>query len=260
MCFCLAIGADETELKLDKGTMKKLFMAMCLAASAILSGCGTVDPLRIRSQVGDKGLVVVVRVPNELSLSWVGTTLLNNESAVHANQDWDIKHWIEERSVALLRQAGRKARALVLQPGAQVALAQMIDSTNEVVLVIAPGYGPDKVFNRPPYVSGIGLRQHTWFGMEAASATYVQLDARILNPSHPQEVQIVSSESFQRLPFAALEKGPTLPPRVEGAVRDAIRVQIDGVVLDLIGRLGLFEGPIDSTSPRLPSVETGPRG
>lgn len=240
--------------------MRGLVLVMWLAVSAVLPGCGTADPVRIRSQVGDKGVVVVVNVPNDLSLSWVGTTLLNNESATHSNPDWSIKHWIEERSVAVLRQTGRKARALVLQPGTQVNLAQMIDTTNEVVLIIAPGYGPDKVFNRPPYVSGIGLRQHTWLGLEAASATYVQLDARILNPSYPQEAQIVSSESFQRLPFVALEKGPLLQPRVDGAVRDAIRAQIDGVVLDLIGRLGLFEGPLDSTSPRMPSADTGPRG
>lgn len=136
----------------------------------------------------------------------------------------------------------------------------MIDTTNEVVLVIAPGYGEDKVFKRPPFVRGIGLRQHTWFGLEAASATYVLLNARILNPSYPQEVHAVSSESFQRLPFVALEKGPTLQPRVEGPVRDAIRVQINGVVLDLIGRLGLFDGPFDSQSPRLTSPHTGPRG
>lgn len=240
--------------------MNRRLWILCVAVVTLLAGCVTVDPVRVRSQVGDKAVVVVVNVPNELPLSWVGTTPLNNESAVHSSPDWTIRHWIEERTVVALRQSGRSARALVLLPGAQVNLAQLIDASKEVVLVISPGYGPDQVFNRPPFVSGVGLRQHTWLGLEAASATYVRLNARLLNPSHPEEVHLVSSESFQRLPFVALEKGPVLMPRVDGAVRDVVRVQIDGVMLDLIGRLGLFEGPIDGRSPKMPSADTGPRG
>ena len=245
---------------MEREPMNRYFWMACIAAVALLAGCVTVDSVRIRSQIGDKAVVVVVNVPNELPLSWVGTTLLNNESAVHSSPEWTIRHWIEERAVASLRQSGRSARALVLLPGTQVNLAQLIDTSREVALVISPGYGPDRVFDRPPYVRGVGLRQHTLFGLEAASATYVRLNARLLNPSHPEEAPLVSSESFQRLPFVALEKGPAMQPRVDGAVRDVIRVQIDGVLLDLIGQLGLFDGPVDGRFPTMPSAATGPRG
>lgn len=242
--------------------MNKRLWIVCVAAVAValLAGCSTVDPERIRSQMGNKAIVVLVNVPNELPLSWVGTTPLNNQSAVHSNPDWTIRHWIEERAVTALRQSGRSARALVLLPGAQVNLTQLIDVSNEVVLVISSGYGPDKVFDRIPYVRGVGLRQHTWFGLEAASATYVRLNAQLLNPSHREETNFISSESFQRLPFVALEKGPVMHARVEGAVRDVVRVQIDAVMLDLIGKLGLIEGPFDSKSPHMPSAASGPRG
>jgi hypothetical protein len=239
--------------------MRNIFLAL-MGAILLTAGCTSVDPARVRKQVGDKSVVVVVNVANELPLTWVGTTPLNNESSIHSSADWTIRHWIEERAVALLRESGRNARALVLTPGGQLNLASLIDRSSEVVVVISPGYGPDKVFDRPPFVTGIGLRQRTWFGMDASSATYLRLDARLLNPSHPDDIHIVSSESFQRLPFVALDKGPVMLARVQGAVRDVIRVQIDGAVIDLFGKLGLFEGPYNSNIPMTPSTDAGPRG
>lgn len=239
--------------------MRRILFAM-VAAVLFSAGCSSVDPALVRKQVGNKSIVVVVKIPNELPLTWVGTTLLNNESSVHTGPDWTIRHWIEERAVSLLRESGRNARALVLAPGTQLNLGPLIDRSNEVVVVISPGYGPDKVFDRPPFVTGIGLRQRTWFGMEASSATYLRLDARVLNPSIPDNPPAVSTESFQRLPYVALDKGPVMLARVQGSVRDVIRVQIDGAVVDLLGKLGLFEGPYNSHSPRMPSVDTGPRG
>lgn len=234
-----------------------------LMAVWFLGGCATsVDPATVRTAVGDKAIALVVTVPNELNLSWVGTTPLNNESAKLVSAEWPVRTWIEEQVVTQLRQSGdgRSVRVLVLQPGEQIGMDRLIDPSKELALLVSAGYGPDAVFNRPPYVSGVGVRQHSSFGFAPASASFVRLDGFLRDMTRQDVAFVASSESFQRLPYVALGKGPVLNPSVEQSVRDSVRSQISAVVFDLLARFGLIDAGGGSPTPSLPTTAPGVRG
>lgn len=235
---------------------------LLLLLVTLLAGCASIDPALIRSHVANKSIVVTTTVPDELSLSWVGTTPLNNESQALSGRDWLIRDWIEARTVALLRSAGetRLVRVLVVQPGAAVGLLSLIDPSKEVVLNVKAGYGRDQVFDRPPYLKGVGVRQHSSFGSQPASATFVQLVGTLSDYEASKLIGIVSSDSFQKLPFVALGEGAALVPEVEPLVRDSIRAQIDAVVFDMLRRLGLIGVPASNTAPRPATVAPSVQG
>lgn len=238
----------------------KWLLAMFLGVVALLGGCATVDPEAIRSQIAGKSLVIVTTLPDELSLSWVGTTFANNEFATVKNGAWTIPAWIERRAVSLLRDDGRRVRALVIKPDSHAELLTLVDPEKEILLFIQAGYGPDKVFERPPYLKGVGVRQHSSFGLKPASATYVKLIGSLRDARSMKELAYVSAESFQRLPFVALDKGPAMYSQWEPGVRDSVQSQIDTVVFELLSQLGLVGTAVPAMPLTPPQPIPGTRG
>ena len=240
----------------------KNWLWLSLLLVTFLAGCTSIDPALIKTQMANKSIVVVTTVPDELSLSWVGTTPLNNESQVLSGRDWPIRDWIEARTVALLRSSGesRPVRVLVVRPGATVNLLSLIDPSKEVVLNVRAGYGRDQVFDRPPYLTGIGVRQHSSFGSQPASATFVQIVGALSDHEVSKMLGVVSSDSFQKLPYVALGRGAVLLPEVQAMVRDSIRAQIDAAVFDMLRKLGLIGAPASNMSPPPATVAPGVRG
>lgn len=234
----------------------KWWLAMFLGVVAFVGGCVTVDPEAMRSQIAGKSLVIVTTLPDELSLSWVGTTFANNEFATVKNGAWTIPTWIEQRAVSLLRNAGdgRRVRALVIKPGSHAELLTLVDPEKEILLFIEAGYGPDKVFERPPFLKGVGVRQHSSFGFKPASATYVKLIGSLRDARSMKQLAYVSAESFQRLPFVALDKGPAMYSQWEPGVRDSVQSQIDTVVFELLSQLGL----VGTVAPAMPLTPPPP--
>lgn len=234
----------------------KWLLAMFLGVVAFVGGCVTVDPEAIRSQIAGKSLVIVTTLPDELSLSWVGTTFANNEFATVKNGAWTIPTWIEQRAVSLLRNAGegRHVRALVIKPGSHAELLTLVDPEKEILLFIEAGYGPDKVFDRPPFLEGVGVRQHSSFGFKPASATYVKLIGSLRDARSMKQLAYASAESFQRLPFVALDKGPAMYSQSEPGVRDSVHAQIDTVVFELLSQLGL----VGTVAPAMPLTPPQP--
>jgi hypothetical protein len=208
-----------------------------------LTGCASIDPAAVRSQVAGKGIVVFATVPNELPLSWIGTTVFNNEFATVASEKWPVRDWAQQRAVTLLS-GQATGLGIQVERGEAASVSDQLNlaaTNNDFVLDIYAVYGPDPIFQVPPFVRGVGVRQRSTYGSTPKSATYVMLGAALVEGHSRKVIASITSEGHQRLPFVALDSGPALKASVETDVRASIRTQIDMTVFELLSRLGLLK-------------------
>ena len=223
-------------------SVKRCVLWLVVLTWAGLTGCASIDPSLVRSEIAGKRIVVFSTVPNELPLSWIGTTIFNNEFATVVSEKWPVRDWAQSRAFTLLADQVTRldiqvARGEAASVSDQLKLAA---SNNDIVLDIYAVHGPDPIFGVPPWLSGVGLRQRSTYGSTPTSATYVMLGAALIEDQSRKVVASITSEAHQRLPFVALDAGPALKTNLEADVRASIKTQIDMTVLDLLTKLGLL--------------------
>lgn len=224
------------------GAVKRCVFWFMVLSWVGLSGCASIDPAAVRAQVTGKRIVVFSTVPNELPLSWIGTTVFNNEFATVVSEKWPVRDWAQQRAVTLLSDQA-SGLGIQVERGEAASISEQLKlaaNSNALVLDIYAVYGEDPVFQVPPFVRGIGVRQRSTYGSKPTSATYVMLGAALVEAQSRKVVASITSEGHQRLPFVALDAGPALKSSVEADVRASIKTQIDMTVLELLGRLGLL--------------------
>jgi hypothetical protein len=224
------------------GAVRPCMLWFMVLSWVSLTGCASIDPAAVRAQVAGKRIVVFATVPNELPLSWIGTTVFNNEFATVVSEKWPVRDWAQQRAVTLLSNQVL-GLGIQVEGGEATSVSDQLKlaaTNNDIVLDIYAVYGPDPIFQVPPFIRGVGVRQRSTYGSTPTSATYVMLGAALVEGQSRKVVASITSEGHQRLPFVALDTGPALKMNVEADVRASIKTQIDMIVFELLSRLGLL--------------------
>ncbi|MEX1165787.1 MAG: hypothetical protein WEK74_02755, partial [Hydrogenophaga sp.] len=182
-------------------------------------------------------------------LSWRGTTLFNNELGEARVPDWGLRTRIEDKAVATLEASKRFSsvkRAQVSATRREDALKQISDlkTGSSHVLLISPNPSGDSIFESSVGFTGLGVAQRSMVRLMPQSAAHASLKADLIELGTFDNVIAQSvSANAQRVPAPALLIGPRLNPDTDGAVRDALQIQVDAVVQSLLTQMGL-EQPV----------------
>lgn len=248
-----------------------LLAAMVAIASAALLGCGTVSTPKVQAQLTGKSITVVSLVGETVQLSWRGATVFNNEFGEARVPDWGLRSRIEDKAVTTLEASGRFStvqRALVSATRREDALKQISDlkTGSSHVLLISPNTSGDSLFETSVGFTGLGVAQRSVLRLAPQSAAHASLKADLIELGTFDNVIAQSvSANAQRVPSPALYSGPRLNPDKTGAVRDALQVQVDAVVLSLLTQMGLEQavaglaGKAPAVVPAADATDTLPR-
>ena len=235
-------------------------VAMVVSASLALLGCGTVSTPKVQAQLTGKSITVVSLVGETVQLSWRGATVFNNEFGEVRVPDWGLRTRIEDKAVATLEASGRFStvqRALVSATRREDALKQISDlkTGSSHVLLISPNASGDSIFETAVGFTGLGVAQRSVMRLASQSAAHASLKADLVELGTFDNVIAQSvSANAQRVPAPALLIGPRLNPDTTGAVRDALQVQVDAVVLSLLTQMGLEQPVAGKASSGLPAA------
>ena len=222
-----------------------------LAATLGLSACGTVATPMVQAKLTGKSITVVSLVGETVQLSWRGTTVFNNEFGEARVPDWGLRTRIEDKAVATLEASKRFAtvkRAQISATRREDALKQISDlkTGSSHVLLISPNESGDSIFESSVGFTGLGVAQRSMVRLLPKSAAHASLKADLIELGTFDNVIAQSvSANAQRVPAPALLIGPRLNPDTNGAVRDALQIQVDAVVQSLLTQMGL-EQPVAS--------------
>ena len=234
--------------------------AMVAIVSMAMLGCGTVSTPKVQAQLKGKAITVVSLVGETVQLSWRGTTVFNNEFGEARVPDWGLRTRIEDKAVATLEASGRFStvtRAQVSATRREDALKQIGDlkTGSSHVLLISPNASGDSIFETAVGFTGLGVAQRSMIRLMPKSAAHASLKADLVELGTFDNVIAQSvSANAQRVPSPALLIGPRLNPDHTGAVRDALRVQVDAVVQSLLTQMGLSQSVAPESGQQPPAA------
>ena len=160
----------------------KLFFIVVLAC---LGGCATtseVVPLETQS----KTLALVVDVEDEVSLDWIGTTVLNNTFNAQRLPNLRIPDAIERTTRQVLTSAGLSSITRITPSDFK---QKAVTTTYDYVLEFKPTRANDVRFGpRGTYLSGIGVYQRSIFNGTPVSKSHVVLEAKLMNGRANQKI------------------------------------------------------------------------
>lgn len=112
-----------------------------------LTGCASIDPELVRSLAAGKRVVVVDAVPDEVPLSWMDTTVFKNEFSTMTSEKWPVRDGLNSVWLPSCRVRRRDWAS------------KLASANNDMVLNIFSVSGPDPIFQLPPFIRGVGVRQ-----------------------------------------------------------------------------------------------------
>lgn len=224
---------------------RRFFLAMLVAAG--LSACATVDQAAVRGAAKGKSLAIVATVDSTLQLSWIGTTVLNNETSTIERPEWGLASLAVKETETALNNGGRFKSVKALELGAisrEEALKHPDAQSADLIVVIAPSVGADFVAMFEVPLKGLGVRQRSAFGLPPYSTAYASLKAELIETKTGAQVVQVNETSIKMITDkvhgrAALDKGAVLKPAMEPLVQEDMKTTVSAAVKSLIQRLGL---------------------
>ncbi len=206
-----------------------------------LVGCATVDPAMVRERAAGKSVMIVVGVPDEVVVQWIGTTVFNNEYGKERFEGVAVKAIIGTTSADLLKQANRYSAVEVMNaPGHdREALLKEVTSSTELSLVFSPCGFQDLAFGSNQSFHGVGVMQRSLFGLPPKTATYAALCADLVDGRTRERIASVGDVSFQRFETASVDSGPTIKREARSSIEDSLTYNVHALIFRLIDRLGL---------------------
>ncbi|MBA4264469.1 MAG: hypothetical protein C0453_05255 [Comamonadaceae bacterium] len=222
------------------------FFSILLTAIGLL-GCATVDKAAVQAAADGKSLAIVTTVDSTLQLSWIGTTVFNNESSKLDRPEWGLASLALRDAEAALSNGKRFNSVKSLDIGVSTkeeALRHPEAQAVDLIVVISPSVGGDFVAMNEVPLRGVGVRQRSALGLPPYSAAYASLEAGLFEAKTGKQVALVSETSLKMiadkaLGKAALDKGAVLKPELEPLVQSEVKMTVSAAVKTLIQRLGL---------------------
>jgi hypothetical protein len=217
------------------------YRALCIAFVFILGGCATgVDRNAVKAQISGKSLSVIVTAGTELEMSWIGTTVFNNERKTLSRPDWNLKVKIESTATEQLNRGGFFGAVRVEQATSKnkSEIISALKSDSDLLLVLSPSSSGDYVWGTSQPLFGLGVRQRSAFGLPPVAIAYVTLHAELFDRKSGQKIAAFSNMRHQFTP-APLEQDANLKSNSETTLKEIFPFLIDVSVKDLLTNLGL---------------------
>lgn len=222
------------------------FFAAVLTVMGLL-GCATVDKGAVQAAVEGKSVAIVATMDSAVQLSWIGTTVFNNESSTIERPQWGLASLALKDAETALNNGKRFKSVRTLElgvPTKEEVLKHPDVQMSDLILVISPSVGGDFVAMNEVPLKGVGVRQRSALGLPPYSASYASLEAVLFEARTGKQVALVSETSLKMvgdkvLGKAALDKGAVLKPAMEPLVLDGVKDSVRGAINALIQRMGL---------------------
>jgi hypothetical protein len=221
--------------------MKKVVAWLSLAVILVLSGCASYDPQAIRSQTSGKSVAVSSRLGDKLNLSWIGTTVFNNESGEISIADWKIDEAVAKGAVDSLRNAKRYAQVFPVA-GIKRGTDGTVDASaagkaDYLVLIESASY-QDRAFMTNQFLKGIGVAQRTMFNSVKRTVGHASVSVEVIDVKSGKPVGTFGKQGIWPS-VVSLETGPKIAESDLSQFKaDTIR-NVQGAVAEALEKLGL---------------------
>ena len=134
----------------------------------IVAGCASIDPQAVQSQTRGKTIAVASALGPELNLTWVGTTIFNNQFGTRPVPDWRIDEQVAIYVSQSLTSGQRYAAVNVLQGVSRKGNTVPVlpaGTTADFLLLIEQYDADDPIWNTNQSFKGLGIAQRTFMGL-----------------------------------------------------------------------------------------------
>jgi hypothetical protein len=216
--------------------MTRTLVACLLAVALAVSGCASVDPKAVESQVGGKSIAVAAALGDSLNLMWIGSTAFNNEYGSVPVGHWAVDEKVAAAAAGLLKSANRYSNVTIVPGPPRPAPGNRY--SEDFLLLFEPETFQDRAFGTNQRMKGIGLYQRTAFGSSKRVVAHAGLKAEILDLRTGRSLGAHSEHSYWQVP-QTLDTGPTISDEDLAKVRSAMEDRIATLVRRLVVKLGL---------------------
>jgi hypothetical protein len=215
-------------------------LTLALLGMVVLSGCASFDPGAVRAKTEGKSILVASDLGSSLNLSWIGTTVFNNEASTHAADGlqldgaalstalWALQQNQRYRSVAAAPQVKRTSAGFPRVAGAAA----------DYLLLIEPGTTADFLFRTNQFFRGVGVVQRSFAGATPRAAVHAVLQAELFDLRTGESLGKQTYTDFMDAP-ALLTSGPTIPRAALDPTLESAVARVQGAVISLVRVIGL---------------------
>lgn len=215
------------------------YCLFCVVA-VVLPGCASFDPVTVKDRTAGKPIEVVVGMPTDLTLAWVGTTVFNNESGREKLKGLNVRDVVGAATATMLKESNRYPSIAVVNSDEQVPerLTKSV-STSTNLLLLYPCAAPDLAFQSNQFYRGVGLMQRSMFGLTPRTAMHAVICGEVIDGTSRTSIAKADAVSYQRIEFPYLISGPKINELYWPTVEDSMPFHIRAALSRLLERLGL---------------------
>lgn len=218
----------------------------------VFAGCATWDPVAIGEQTRGKALVIATTVGGKLHLTWIGTTVFNNEYGSQEIGHWKAAESAQTIAVQELSTSGRYASVDgitgVIREG---KTAPKVPDTvkGDYLLLIEETPTQDIIWNTSQMFLGLGVAQRSLLGLSSPAVAHASIRSSLHDLRSGQEVAATSEFDSWRLSIQMISggkatmTGPSPSPVIREAdllsLREPMLAHFVDVVKKQLVRLGL---------------------
>lgn len=215
---------------------------LCIAMGFFgLTGCASFDPSVVKTRTEGQAVRVLVGVPEELSLSWVGTTVFNNEAGLERLERLNPRALVGQSVMTLLVEAARYP-AVVVEDSPETRSTAMLNgvtASSGVLLLVYPCAAPDQAFQTNQFYRGVGLMQRSLLGLTPRTAMHAVICGEVIDAATRTSMAKTDAVSYQRIDSPYLLSGPKIKEEHRSSVAESMPNHIRAATSQLLERLGL---------------------
>jgi len=205
-----------------------------------LVGCASFDPAIVKERTAGQPIEVVVGVPTDLTLAWVGTTVFNNESGREQLKELNVRDVVGQAATTMLKESNRYPSVSVVNSVEQTAELMIKGaSTSANLLLLYPCGTPDIAFQSNQFYRGVGLMQRSLFGLTPRTAMHAVICGEVIDAASRTSIAKADAVSYQRIEGPYLMSGPKINELYWPKVADSMPFHIRAALSRLLERLGL---------------------
>lgn len=178
------------------------FLLLVLVIFSV-AACSTFDSQVVRTQTHGKSIAVASTLGPDLGLTWIGTTIVNAELGRIPVTTWNIDE-LATRTASSALQATRRYAAVTEFSGIY-RIGNKIPrlpegSQADFLLLLQPLNAGDPIYNSDLSLTGMGVAQRTFLGMEAPTYAHVGVTGELFDMAAVKSMGAISKFYYWKIP------------------------------------------------------------